>query len=130
VSPYIYRGTIHDLDAPILTIAPEPAPSKHFPRTSGCGDATGTTAGYKRHQKAGEEACMPCKRAVAAYAQEYRAKVRNGYRYEPKGFADEKCGTYAGYVQHLRHGIQSCADCRKAQAAYMATYRANRKLVA
>lgn len=128
---YTYRGTVRDLDAPALTIAPEPKPApKPKPASTGCGDAYGTTAGYKRHQKANEPACGGCKTAVAKYAQEYRAKVRNGERYVRKGFHPDRCGTYAGYVHHLRHHVPTCAPCRKAQCEYMADYRAQRKMAA
>lgn len=118
---YKYRGTIRDLDAPPLTIAHAPKP------LVGCGEATGTTAGYKRHQNAREEACDACKAAVAKYAQDYRAKTRTGERYVPKGFSPERCGSYAGYVHHLRHHVPTCAPCKKAQREYMAEYRANRR---
>lgn len=125
---YKYRGTNHDLDAPVLTIAPEPAPpSKHFPRTNGCGDATGTPAGYKRHQKAGEDACAPCKRAIAAYAKEYRAKIRSGERFVKKGYSNERCGSYAGYIRHNRHNVPACTPCLAAYSAYMTGWRNRRK---
>jgi hypothetical protein len=124
---YQYRGKIHDVDKPLLEVAPEPPPSRNFPRTTGCGDAKGTTAGYKRHQKAGEDACAPCKRAVAQYAKEYRVKVRSGERFVRKGFSPERCGTYAGYTHHGRHGVPACKPCLKAYSAYMTQWRNNRK---
>jgi hypothetical protein len=41
------------------------------------GDACGTAAGYWRHHRNGEEACQPCRDAVAAHRRDWRAKKKN-----------------------------------------------------
>jgi hypothetical protein len=41
------------------------------------GDACGTAAGYWRHHRSGEEACRPCRDAVAAHRRDWRAKKKN-----------------------------------------------------
>jgi len=35
----------------------------------------------------------------------------------------QPCGTHASYRRHLRHGEEACPDCRRAHAAYVATFR-------
>lgn len=37
-----------------------------------------------------------------------------------------ECGTYAGYQRHVRRGEVTCADCRRASAAYMRQFRESR----
>jgi hypothetical protein len=34
-----------------------------------------------------------------------------------------KCGTYAGWNQHKRHGTKPCEDCDSAQAVYIREWR-------
>jgi WhiB family transcriptional regulator, redox-sensing transcriptional regulator len=41
-----------------------------------CGARVGTDAGYKAHQRAGDEPCDRCRRAHADYAREYTARKR------------------------------------------------------
>lgn len=36
-----------------------------------------------------------------------------------------ECGTWAGYMAHLRNGETKCAACRQAAAEYQAAHRAN-----
>jgi len=124
---YQYRGTKHDLEAPLQPLTYAPRPTGHATKATGCGDAVGTTAGYKRHTTAGEYACPPCKQALAEYSKDYRAKIRNGERFVKKGYTDERCGTYAGYAMHTRHRVTPCKPCLAAYNAYMKTLRDNRK---
>lgn len=42
-------------------------------------------------------------------------------------FDPAKCGTYAGYRQHQKHGVPSCRDCKDAQASYSRDYEERRK---
>lgn len=126
---YQYRGTVRDLDAPLMAITPE-APTPRPKPSGGCHEAKGTKSGYRRHQKASEPACDECKAAIAAYAKEYRAKVRNGERVIRKGFTPDRCGTYAGYTHHNRHAIPACQPCRDAYSAYMTAWRNRRKAAA
>jgi hypothetical protein len=35
----------------------------------------------------------------------------------------EKCGTHAGWNQHMRDGTPVCAPCRKAKTDYTREYR-------
>lgn len=125
---YRYRGTVHDLNEPIRTIYPaRKPPQQRKDAGTGCGVAIGTPAGYKRHQKANENACDPCKEALAEYSRDYRAKIRSGERFVRKGFTPDRCGTYAGYIHHGRQDVPACKPCLKAYREYMADYRANRK---
>ena len=42
-------------------------------------------------------------------------------------FNPDKCGTNAGYHQHLRHDQDACTGCHEAHKAYDAEYRAKKK---
>lgn len=37
---------------------------------------------------------------------------------KPKGFNPDNCGTYKGYKQHYRYGVEVCDPCREARRAY------------
>lgn len=34
-------------------------------------------------------------------------------------------GTYGGYQQHLKRGVQPCEECREARNTYVRSYREN-----
>lgn len=95
----------------------------------GADPACGTTVGYHRHRTHGEEACLACKRAMAAYERE-RAKDRpprvrkRPSRAKPP---EEKrplqpCGTRAAYERHRRKGEPACDACVKAFKEYKRRY--------
>lgn len=124
---YQYRGTRHDLTAPLQQI-PAGLPKKRGmkPRPfdpSRCG----TRAGYKQHQRRDVEMCQPCQDAhnayMAAYMAEYNARKGGPRQLEP-------CGTYAGYRRHERAHETPCYPCTTAQqqhrAEYMRDYRARK----
>jgi hypothetical protein len=67
----------------------------------------GTSNGYSRHKKSGEEPCEPCKEAERLY--------RNGLnwskgKYKPRQRVE--CGTHSGYVVHIRNGESACRACK------------------
>lgn len=127
---YQYKGTIHDLDEPIQTAklrtastpGPKPQPYVFNP------DKCGTLTGYRRHIKAKQPACQPCKTANAAASRDYEARSKLGMI--RRGFNPDKCGTYAGYKRHDRTGVPACDACLSAYADYMHDYRARRKTAA
>ena len=76
----------------------------------------GSNAGWWRHYRAGEEACLPCKDAHRAYRREYARKLRKPHPTRTV----MPCGTRAAYARHLRHGEKPCMECREANRAYIA----------
>ena len=105
---------------------------------------TGTTAGYLAHLKASEDACEPCKAAMASksavrrgyedygtYRQalaRYRGQVRAG---EPvpvcaqptRRRPDGRTGTRAGYLAHYYAGESACDACLAGSARQAAQDR-------
>ena len=127
---YVYRGKIRDVEpttppAPAVTAVPIVRKHRKFDPT-----ICGTPAGYKQHRRLDEDACDPCKAALAAYSREYRVRVLTGVTVVKKGFSPERCGSYAGYARHKRHDVPVCTLCEVAHADYMDEYRANRKAAA
>lgn len=88
----------------------------------------GTTAGYHRHRTHGEEACLACKRAAAAYERE-RAKNRPPRKPRVRAPRREpaKCGTTAGYHRHQHLGEPPCQPCKDAIAAYKRELKRKRR---
>lgn len=64
-----------------------------------CGDAAGTTAGYQRHRRAGNDPCADCGEAWRRY---HRRRNRR------------RCGTVGGYQRHQRQGERPCEACLRA----------------
>ena len=119
---YRYRGKVLDVGRPI-TEEPEAKPTKLPPKP---GARCGTTTGYKEHGNYGEEACQPCKTALAEYSRNYRIRVRNGEMI-PKAFQPDRCGSYAGYKRHIKRNLPPCKPCLVAHADYMHAWRNKRK---
>lgn len=119
--------------APVLTIvAPvEPPKAKPGPKPKPRvfdPDRCGTVPGYKQHRKHHQDACAPCKAAMATYGREYAARVKlNGVR---RGFNPDKCGTRAGYRRHEHSDVPTCGPCRAANSERSNAYRAARKAAA
>lgn len=80
--------------------APDDAPTTFTPGTA-CGEKVGTITGYKRHLKAKDPTCRPCRDANAAYSVEH-------YRPHPRPPAP--CGTKVARRRHRRHG-EDCEHC-------------------
>lgn len=113
---------------PVLTLVetPKRGPKPKTPvfNPSRCG----TLSGYKQHRQHGQDACAPCKAAMAAYGREYAARVKlSGVR---RGFNPDKCGTRAGYRRHERSDVPTCGPCRAANTDRSNAYRAARKAAA
>lgn len=118
---YQYRGTIHDLTAPLNNL-PAPTPKERPPFDPAY---CGTTYGYKQHRKHDQEPCEECRAAVRAYDAEWRARKRNG-EILSYGFNNDACGTYAGYHRHKRHNVHVCDPCWEANAKYLADWRSRK----
>lgn len=111
---YQYRGTVHDLDEPIIL-----EPDGQFD-PSNCG----TISAYKRHLKHGVPACQPCRDAKREQSRRDYARTRAN---RERKFDPSACGTYAGYRRHARSSVPNCAACLNAYADYMRDYREKRK---
>jgi hypothetical protein len=124
---YQYRGKIrdveqlHELPAP----APKPKPVRVLDKSK-----CGTRAGYAQHARLGTKRCRPCLDAHNEYKREWLANKRNHIPLKRAEFNPNKCGTYAGYVAHLRYKITPCVPCKIAHSKYMAEYREKRKQAA
>ena len=118
---YVYRGTVHDLTAPLVEL-PEPVRKGRKGPAPFDPSKCGTTAGYKQHRAHNLEQCKACMAACRVYHNDWKARKRNG---EPvrKGFRDDACGTYAGYHRHKRHGVPACDPCETANTEYTSAYR-------
>jgi hypothetical protein len=116
---YQYRGANFEVEEP----------QRWRPQTEFVAEKCGTYAGYKQHQKFGQEACRPCKDALAAYCRD-RYHARKHLPPRVYGFSPDKCGTYAGYARHKRSEVPPCEPCKDAWAGYMNEYRAQRKAAA
>lgn len=88
---------------------------------SGCG----TPAGYMRHYRAREAACVRCLEAWRIYTRarkaEQRERERRGVivravRDEVSGL--QPCGTRAAFVRHKDSGETPCDLCREAERTY------------
>jgi len=93
--------------------------SEHKPRTPA---EHGTDSGYKRHNRAGTEACGPCREAHRIVARRYAAN-RPRVRRQPER-AD--CGTEAGYDAHRARKERICDPCRLEHNAKQRERRATR----
>lgn len=119
---YVYGGTEFDAHLPV----PEKPKPKRDPKPAPQDPkACGTYAGYRRHIKAKEPTCQPCKDANAAYARDY--DVRNKAGRIKKGWTPDKCGTVAGWNLHNRHAYPMCAACRDAYRVYRNAHRAKQR---
>lgn len=77
----------------------------------------GTTIAYRRHLRAGETPCQPCRDAAAAVERERRRS--RGISPAPT----LECGTHSGYVGHIVRDQAPCAACRDGHAEYQRGYR-------
>lgn len=77
----------------------------------------GTDAGYQRHRRAGERACLACCDAHVAYEQARLARQPA----QPRQLMP--CGTPAAYRRHLRRSEPACGACRTAHVAYVIEHR-------
>lgn len=121
MSPYVYRGTKHDLNEPLPPTQPV---ETQGPELAKCG----TYAGSKRHRRAGETPCDPCKAAAAEYMLNWR---RNHPRTTTERIAGTYtpgiCGTHNGYERHRRANTTPCQPCRTGHAQYSAKRKAIRE---
>jgi hypothetical protein len=102
MSPYVYRGTIHD--------AKKPAPAPERPAIGYDPDKCGTTKGYHQHKRYKTPVCLPCAEAHNAYKRErYRAHPITTSPLNP-----DACGTYKGYRRHTRRKQTACEPCKQA----------------
>jgi hypothetical protein len=121
---YQYRGTIRDIDDDF----DEPAPTEPVFDTAKCG----TYTGWHQHRKFGTEPCQSCKNFINEYGRVYRARTRTRRAAAPPApmTIRDVCGTYSGYMKHQRNGEPKCADCKAANALYIARYRAGKRAAA
>jgi len=122
---YVYRGKIRDVqEAP-----PLPEPVKPEPRQRPVFDPSqcGTYAGYGQHRRHNVPQCRDCLDAQVRYKREWLDKRRNHIPIQRATFDPSKCGTYSGYMAHLRYNVTPCVPCKAAHNKYMADYRARRK---
>lgn len=71
----------------------------------------------ERHEGAGEEVTYVYRRDEPPVVQVARvAETRPDRTREP--FNPELCGTNKGYMQHRRHGLEQCPECRRAHTEY------------
>lgn len=90
-------------------------------------DRCGTPAGYRRHRRAGERTCDPCRAANAAYIREYRAKKAAGEpTAPPTKKAEREAVERAGQTIVDLAGGEPPADDRTPYPAYLK--QAGRKL--
>jgi hypothetical protein len=84
----------------------------------------GSYSGYQKHLSRNIKMCAPCREAMRQYRQ---AQRENGPDFvaRPPGRPPEpiKHGTYAGYRQEVRRGIDPCELCKEAQKAYRKSLR-------
>ena len=119
---YVYRGTIRDVKE-INEIPAEPV----VPRKQFNPEKCGTYAGYRQHKHHKDTPCRECLDAKKAYNRAWEAKrAAEGPAPRP-AFNPDKCGTYAGYLRHMRYTTTTCVPCKAAHSKYMADYRAKRK---
>lgn len=109
---YFYRGT---------NTADEAGEYTHDPLRCG------TFEGYRKHKRNQETICPPCREAKRVKSAADYAKKTADREANPPVFDPSKCGTYAGYRQHVRHKNTKCEPCRESYKAYMADYREKRK---
>lgn len=102
---YVYRGTVHDLDTPVITEAPVFDPA-----------LCGSTRGHKQHRKFNESPCRPCMDAYNTYYRDLNKRRKKGPIF--RGFRDDACGTYAGYKRHYKHKVPYCGPCETAGREY------------
>ncbi len=114
---YSYRGSNHEVEE-------DQEPWR--PQVGFVASKCGTYAGYRQHQKYGQEACRPCKDGLAAYCRD-RYHTRKHLPPRIYGFNPDKCGTYAGYTRHQRSDVPPCEACKTANADYMHNYRTRRQ---
>jgi len=123
---YVYRGKIRDVqEAPKLpapVVKPEPRQRPVFD-PSQCG----TYAGYGQHRRHNVPQCRDCLDAQVRYKREWLDKRRNHIPIQRATFDAGKCGTYSGYMAHLRYKVTPCVPCKAAHSKYMNEYRARKK---
>ena len=84
--------------------------------------ACGTSAGYRKHKRDGENACPDCMRASRDASREARKNLpRNPQK-------PAECGTAGGYRRHLKAGEEVCAPCRTAMQDYNNLAKAIRRI--
>ena len=88
---------------------------------SGCG----TPAGYMRHYRAREAACVRCLEAWRIYTRARKAEQRERERrgIVVRAVRDElaglqPCGTHAAFARHRVNGETPCDLCREAERTY------------
>jgi len=81
----------------------------------------GTTSGYIRHNRRGEQACAPCLVAWREYSAWSKAERNAGRQLKRKKVAE--CGTYSGYARHIKRRETPCTPCRNAARDYSVSRR-------
>lgn len=79
----------------------------------------GTDAGYHRHRRAGQRACLPCREAHAEVNRKSKSLV-------VKEFDPEQCGTNQGYNRHVAAREPACRECKDAHTYYERERRRSR----
>ena len=93
----------------------------------------GTTAGYSRHRREGDEPCRPCVEANREYNRQTdrRKRERKGRKTRRERNRPVRklrpCGTTAAARRHHRKGEELCDLCRETHRQDMAELNATRK---
>jgi hypothetical protein len=70
----------------------------------------GTPKAYHRHRRVPEDACQPCKDAIAEYERTREKKPFQGPKPRPE------CGSDKAYHAHVRRHETPCDHCKRAHA--------------
>ena len=85
-------------------------------------DLCGTTRGYNKHHREGEQPCQPCLDAQRDYRRAYRARTVPPAAQRTDPADTGACGTPKGYQRHHRAGQHACDACKQAMTDHQHDY--------